>query len=347
MTLSWWRHSYVEFVFDQKSETFLACHERAFAWFGGVPERVVIDNLKAGVARQDGRDAVLSEPYRRLAQHYGFMISPNRPRTPRHKGKVESAVHYVKRNFLAGRTFADLTALNERVALWVRQVAGARCHGTTREAPLARFEGTERAALRSLPTEPFDLVSACHARVHRDCHVVVGGSYYSVPYECVGQRVEVYVGRRVVEIYRGAQLVATHLVAAQPGTRRTRTEHYPVAKRAFLEHPPERCHERAQGVGPACANVVGRLLAQRPADRLRSVQGLLRLGEKVGTGRLEAACQRALHYGDPSYRRVKTILAADLDSQPLDAAPACPVPPKPFQYERPATSFFPQEAVSC
>jgi transposase len=131
MTLSWSRHQYVQFVFNQKIETFLACHERAFAWFGGVVGRVVLDNLKAGVLVPSLHDPVLCEPYRRFAQHYGFTISPNRPYTPRHKGKVESGVHYVKRNFLAGQTFADLEALNERGRRWVMEVAGIESHGTT------------------------------------------------------------------------------------------------------------------------------------------------------------------------------------------------------------------------
>ncbi|MCP4603566.1 MAG: IS21 family transposase, partial [Proteobacteria bacterium] len=85
MTLSWSRHQYVEFVFDQSIAAWVTCHERAFAWFGGVVKKVVTDNLKAAVLKTDLHDPVLGEPYRRLAQHYGFMISPNRPRIPQHK----------------------------------------------------------------------------------------------------------------------------------------------------------------------------------------------------------------------------------------------------------------------
>ena len=352
MTLSWSRHLYVEFVFDQKIETWLGCHERAFAWFGGVPERVVIDNLKAAVIAHDLHDPVLGEPYRRLAQHFGFTISPNRPHTPRHKGKVESGVHYVKRNFLAGQEFADLEALNERARRWALEVAGPRCHGTTREAPLGRFEQTERAALGPLPDQPFDLIATYRAKVHRDCHVVVDGRYYSVPCGLIGRRVEVYVGRRVVEIYDGVTLVTTHVVAREPGERQTRTEHYPEGKRAFLENPPERCRERSREVGEACARVVGALLDDRPYDRLRSVQALLRLGERFGRERLEAACARALAYGDGRYRRVKTILEAGLDRAPVESVGAVDRERRApegggYRYARAAGSFFTQEAASC
>jgi len=348
MTFSWSRHQYVEFVFDQKMETWLRCHERALAWFGGVPKRVVIDNLKAAVIRANLHDPVLSESYRRLAQHYGFVISPNRPHTPRHKGKVESGIRYVKRNFLAGQTFADLEAANERVRQWVLEVAGVRKHGTTRQAPLVRFHATERDALAPLPTAPLDLVATYRAKVHRDCHVVVDGRFYSVPYRFIGQTVEVYVGRRIVEIYAGIELITTHPVAVERGKRTTRNEHYPEEKRAFLENGPQRCCERAQGVGRSCTEVVGLLLSDRVHDRLRSVQSLLRLADHVGKARLESACRRALHYGDPSYRRIKTILNTGLDREPLETnrarvealAPA-------YQYARDASSFFEQEVAPC
>lgn len=342
MTLSNSRHQYVEFVFDQKIETWLRCHERAFAWFGGVPRRVVLDNLKAGVIQPDLHDPVLGEPYRRLAQHYGFVISPNRPATPQHKGKVESGVHYVKRNFLAGQTFADLDAMNARVKRWIMETAGTRIHGTTKEAPLARFSRLERDALLPLPEESFDLVAAYRPKVHRDCHVVADGRYYSVPFRLIGERVEVYVGRKIVEIYHGTELVTTHPAGPKRGSRQTRLEHYPEGKRAYIENPPEQCQERAEQVGPSCSSVVDTLLSDRIHDRLRSVQSLLRFRDQVGEERLEAACRRALHYGDPSYRRIKGILGARLDEEPLE--PAMDHPDSggalEYRYARSGASFF-------
>jgi hypothetical protein len=337
----------VEFVFDQTMPTWIACHERAFGWFGGVMRRVVIDNLKAGVLQAHLHDPVLGESYRRLAQHSGFVISPNRPRTPRHKGKVESGIHYVKRNFLAGRTFADLACLNDRVRHWVMERAGQRVHGTTREAPLARFHRAEQAALQRLPEASFDLIVAYRCKVHRDCHVVVDGRYYSVPYRWIGKRVDVYVGRRVVEIYEGTDLIATHPVVEHKGQRQTRTDHYPESKRAYLENPPARCRERGAQIGEACAQVVETLLSDRVQDRLRSVQALLRLREEVGGDRLEKACKRALHYGDPSYRRIKTILQTGMEAVPVDAADAKVIALASYQFARPASTFFEKEVPSC
>lgn len=340
MTLSWSRHQYIEFVHDQRTETWIACHERAFRFFGGVPGRLVIDNLKAAVIEHKMHDPVLGEPYRRLARHYGFVISANRPRTPRHKGKVESGVHYVKRSFLAGRTFTDLQAMNEAGLRWVREQAGTRLHGTTKERPLMRFEEAEKAALTPLPTDEFEWVSAAQCRVGNDCHVTVDGSYYSVPYKYAGEKVDVYVGRRIVEIYSGTVLLVTHEKAECRGERMTRLEHYPEGKRRWLENPPERCRERAEAVGEACKQMVTDLLSDQVLDRLGGVQALLRLGEKYGNDRLEAACKRALHYGDGTYRRVKSILASNLDAAPLEEHQARIVEMAEFRFARSTSAFF-------
>lgn len=347
MTLSWSRHQYVEFVFDQKIATWVACHEHAFAWFGGVVKRVVIDNLKAGVLKTDLHDPVLGEPYRRLAQHYGFVVSPNRPRTPQHKGKVESGVHYVKRNFIAGRTFANLEIMNERVKRWVMETAGQRIHGTTKEAPLGRFHRQEQAALQALPMREFELIATYQAKVQNDCHVHVDSRYYSVPYRLIGKQVDVYVGRRLVEIYAGTELVTTHPRVEEKGGRATRLEHYPEAKREWLANPPERCRERARAIGESCAKVVDTLLDDAVQDRLRSVQSLLRLSETGSAGRLENACQRALHYGDPSYRRIKKILAAGLDRLPIERDDPKVIPLASYRFARSASTFFGKEVPSC
>jgi transposase len=109
MTLSWSRHQYVEFVFDQEVATWLRCHRDAFEYFGGVPGRVVVDNLKAAIVRATFHDPVVQRAYRECAEHYGFLIAPCRPATPQHKGKVEQGgVHYLKRNLSAVMRYSSL-----------------------------------------------------------------------------------------------------------------------------------------------------------------------------------------------------------------------------------------------
>jgi hypothetical protein len=153
--------------------------------------------------------------------------------------------------------------------------------------------------------------------------VTLDGSFYSAPYRYIGQMLDAHIGERVVELFDGVELVATHLRAVEKGEWHTRNEHYPPDKAEYLERTPERCREIARGIGDETARVVELLLSERPQDRLRSAQQVLRLADDHGRNRLEAGCRRALYYGDSSYRRIKEILKAGLD---LEALPPPPIP---------------------
>ena len=325
MTLSWSRHQYVEFVFDQKVATWLRCHRNALQFFKGVPQRVVIDNLKAGIVNRYWEEPAAQQGYRECAEHYGFLISPCRPRTPEHKGKVEQGgVHYVKRNFLGGREPTTLTQANRDVRAWCLETAGKRRHGTTREQPLARF-ATEQATLRPLPEAPYDLAIWKQVKVHRDCHVVFDNAYYSVPFRLVGQTLWVRGGTQSVQLYTSDyQPAATHERALQPGRRVTNVAHLPVEKVAGWLLTRENCLERATAVGTATREVVTRYLEHRPEDRLRTAGRVLALCERFGDARLESACRRALRYDDPSYITIKHILEQGLDQAPLPETTAAP-----------------------
>lgn len=316
-TLGYSRHQYAELVFDQKVGTWIALHKHTFEFFGGVPKRVIPDNLKAAVKEALVHDPVLGEAYRRLALHYGFLISPTLPHTPQHKGKVESGVHYIQRNFMAGQEFLDSEVANEHLRLWIFNTAGVRKHGTTAEAPLYLFNEFERPALQPLPPQPFQLLEIRTAKVHPDCHVVISGSFYSVPFAFVGQVLTAHVSENFVEIYHGQELVSSHVRSTQPGKWQTHLEDYPPAKAAYLIRTPHYCRTQASQIGPATLQVVEHLLAERPLDRLRTAQAILQLEESVGPKRLEAACARAVYFGVLNYRQIKLILNAALDREPL------------------------------
>jgi transposase len=325
MTLSWSRQQYVEFVFDQKVGTWLCCHRHAFAFFGGVPERVRIDNLKAGIAHACWNEPAAQRAYRECAEHYDFLITPCYPDTPEHKGKVEQGgVHYVKRNFLGGRIPTTLTQANRDVRRWVNTTAGQRIHGTTREKPLARFEA-EREMLRPLPGTPYDLAVWKQVKLHRDCYVVFDQAYYSAPFRLVGQQLWVRGGVQSVEIYTDDyQLVATHTRAYQPGQRLTHLDHLPPYKVPGITLSREGCRLRADEMGPDTRKVVDVLLDHRPEDRLRTAARLLKLGERFGPQRLELACHRALRFDDPAYTTIKRILEEGLEGEELPSAEPAP-----------------------
>jgi hypothetical protein len=336
---------YAELVFDQRAPTWIACHRHAFEFWGGVPKRVVPDNLRAAVRRVAIDEPVLAEAYRQMALHYGFLISPTRPHTPRHKGKVESVVHYVKRNFLAGRKFTDAQMANRELLVWVIDTAGQRTHGTTKQPPLRLFNDLERAVLLPLPDRPFSLMETKLAKVHPDGHVTLAGSYYSVPYHYVGKLVELHVYQETVQIYSDFELVCTHPRATGQGKWMTRLDHLPTNSAAYLGKTPSLCRSQASKIGPATREMVDRLFGDaHPLDQLRSVQGLLRLADAHGQKRLEAACARALRFGKVTRRGVKEILNAGLDMEPLPEAQAVATA-EDFEFSRTPDELFslPQE----
>lgn len=339
LVLSWSRHLYAEVVFDQRVETWLHCHQHAFEAWGGVPARVVPDNLKAAVVRASFTEPLAQRAYRECAAHYGFLIDPTPPRTPRHKGKVEQGgVHYVARNFLAGRDPEPLDVRNAALRRWTVQTAGRRTHGTTKQAPLDRFETVERATLQFLPPTPYDLAVWKQAIVARDCHLTFEGAYYSVPYRLVGTPVLLRGGARTIEVYDAThQLVTTHSRVAA-GARQTHLRHLPAAKIPNLVLTREDCVAQAHAIGPATTMLVQALLDHRPEDRLRSAGRLVRLAQRTSPSRVEQACARALAFGVSDYPTVKRILHAGLDAEAL-APPTGGEPAPAYVFTRPAAEF--------
>ena len=320
LVLSFSRHLYAEVVFDQRVETWLACHAHAFRAFGGVPARLVPDNLKAAIVQASFTDPVVQRSYRECAEHYGFLIDPNPPYSPHLKGKVESGVHYVKRNFLAGREPTAVDVLNRALRDWVQTIAGERLHGTTKRRPLAQFETIERSALLPLPATTYETAMWAQATVQRDNYLTFDRSYYSAPFRLVGQRLWVRGGSRTVTLSTaGHEWVATHDRATEPGQRQTLVAHLPPQKVTGVTLTREQCRLQAVAVGPATAALVGRLLDHRPEDRLRAAGRLLALARPATAERLERACARAAAFGEDGYPAVKRILEAGLDTEPLPA----------------------------
>ena len=328
MTLCWSRHQYAEVVFDQKVDTWIGLHIRAFEFFGGVPKRIVIDNLKAAIVKACFHDPMVQRSYRELAEHYGFLISPCRIRKPEHKGKVESGVHYVKRNPLVGQKGRPLPEVNTFLLQWIMDTAGLRIHGTTKEKPLVRFEEAEKGVLQPLPDCRYEPAVWKSVKLHPDCHVVFDNAYYSAPCRLVGQALMVRGTAKTVEIYHEWSHLATHPRARKKGERLTDSAHLPPEKVQGLMPAPAKVREEARKVGSATLEVVEFLLGDRPLDRLRGAQGIVRLAVKYGRDRLERACERAHFYDDICYGTIRNILVKGLDSVPIpeEAYPSGPLP---------------------
>ena len=260
-------------------------------------------------------DPKLNRSYAELAEHYGTLIDPARVRKPRDKPRVERPMPYVRDSLWRGREFVSLQQMQTAAVDWCRQVAGRRaCRPLDGAAPAAVFEAVEAEALNPLPARPFVPATWSTGKVGPDIHVKVGKALYSVPSRLIGQRLDARETWTTVQLFHDGQLVATHARAGKG--KRTDMSHYPPEKIAFAMRTPAWCRRRAAETGPACTAVIASLLEVGALYRLRSAQGVLGLADKHGPDRLEAACAKAIAAGDPSYRTVKGILVAGVETDP-------------------------------
>ncbi len=260
MVLACCRHMFVRPVLRLDAAAWVAAHVAAFTFFGGVPRRLVIDNLRTGVDRADLYDPKMNRAYAELAEHYGTLIDPARARKPTDKPRVERSIRFVRDSFWRGRDWASETEMQAAAVRWCLDVAGRRAHRSLDgAAPLAVFTALERPALIPLPPAPFELAAWSTPKVGPDCHVKVGKALYSVPWRLIGTRVDARETARIVQIFTAGELVKTWPRAE----RGRRTDHgdYPPEKVAFFMRTPAWCRHRAEEFGPAIAELVGGLLA--------------------------------------------------------------------------------------
>lgn len=317
MVLCCSRHIFVRPVIKMDQRAWTECHVEAFVFFGGVPARLVPDNLKTGVDKPDLYDPKINRSYAELATHYGVLIDPARAVKPRDKPQIERPMPYIRDSFWRGREFTSLAQMQADAVRWCRQVAGARsCRGLDGAKPQVIFDAVEAATLTALPASPFVLATWAAAKVGPDIHARVDGVLYSIPWRHLGKSVDARVTATMVQFFCDGELIKTH--PRKTRGKQTDFGDYPPEKIAFHMRTPTWCRRKAAEIGPACTEVINELLAENALYRLRAAQGVLGLADKHNPGRLEAACAKAITVGDPAYKTVKGILVAGTES---DQAP--------------------------
>jgi transposase len=317
LTLCFSRYSYYELVLDQTVPTFLGAIRRAFEDLGGVPTRLKPDNLKSAVLVNALGERYYQEDFFRFCQHYGCAPDAARPRTPTDKGRTERDIGYVKQGCFGGRDFASFADAQAWLARWRREIALVRVHGTTRRRPLDLFAETERAALKALPSEAYEIARFGRYRVRKDCHVQVLGSYYSVPYALVGTDVTVRTSEQRIEVFAAGERVASHARALTVGATVTETRHYPLTKQLGSHEIHRQRVALVRSAGPHTQGYLGRL-RDGPWVFGDQIARLHRLALRFGLAALEQASARAVHFGAlDGARRVERILERGLEGQPL------------------------------
>jgi transposase len=301
---------YGEFVFTQKSSDFLAVQDRCFSFFGGVPEAVIIDNLKSGVKSAHRYDPEHNRAYFDYARHMGFVVLPARPSTPRDKPSIEGNINVAQRQFFAefrDHIFYSLEELNAAFRNYNHQLnrEEMKDYGVSR---LDRFE-KEKSALKPLPENAFEVVTYKTAKVHTDCHVQAQNNFYSVPYRFIGQTVRVKIGTRMMEIFNADHdPIALHVRLTGRGDFSTDESHYPPGKIVANRLDILSLKKEAALTGRNLSLVVDELLASpQPLRHLRRIQGLVRLKKNYPVSSIEYACAQALTFKRYNYQFIESL----------------------------------------
>lgn len=309
--------TYVEAVLDQTAPSWARCHVRAFAYSGAVPHALVPDNLKSGVTKPCFYEPEINRSYAELAAHYNTAILPARIRRPRDKAKAEAGVLVAQRWILAvlrQRTFFTLAEMNEAI----RELLGdlnARLLKKLQRSRRELFESQDRPAALRLPDRPYQYAEWIKAKVNFDYSIEADRHIYSVPFRFLREKLDVRLTAMTVEVFERGERIAAHVRSYKPGGQTILDEHRPPEHRKFLEWTPSRIIAWAARTGPSTAAVVERVMAARrhPEEGFRACAGIMRMGEKYGAERVEAAASRAVKFNACSYKYIRSILVAGLD----------------------------------
>ena len=316
VTLCFSRYAFLAITLRQDLAAVIDGLESAWVFFGGVVKRLVEDNLKPVVTRADRYAPGIDRVFLEYAQYRGFVVDPAIVRHATGKPKVERGIPYCRQDFFRGEAFRDLAEMQARAVGWCRDIAGTRVHGTTRQVPRVVFETVEQPALLPVAPAPFDRPTWATATVHPDHHIQFRHALYSVSTRYLGKRVEVRGDSRLVRIYLHGAQIKVHPVQP-PGGRSTDYSDYPAERAAYAMRAPEACVHQAEQVGPAMGQFVRVLLSGTfPGARLRQAQKLLRLAQRYGAARVNAACARALAFELLEVSRVERILHTALEREP-------------------------------
>ena len=308
VTLSYSRHM---FVWPTLTQTVLdVCQglDEAWGFFGGIPRRLVLDNASSMVTVASAQAPVLQRSFGEYMQARGILADPARVRRPQDKGRVENAVPYVRERWCDGERFLGVDDARRSAARWCYEVAGARVHGTTRLVPRDVFAAEEKAHLMPPPQARFDVPIWSQAKVHPDHHAQVARALYSLPTAYIGRLLDVRLDSKRVRFYSGAELVKVHNRVA-PGKRSTDPSDYPRTKTAYALRNVDALVHAARGKGEHVGAFAQKLLGgPLPWAKMRQAQALMRLCDRYGPERVDAACARAIAFDVYDVPRIERLL---------------------------------------
>lgn len=324
------RYAYVEPTLDMKEGTWLRCHVRMFAFFGGGVPCIVPDNLRTGIRKHPKEgEPELNDAYREMAAHYGCAVMPARVRKPKDKPSVENTVGNIATAIIAKLRGREFTSLDQ-LASAVRGALGEYNAAPFQKRPGSRkeiFESEEKPLLRPLPAIPYEVCRWVLGRkVQMNSHVSYRKCFYSVPCAHVGETVDLKVTDTTLEVWKGGERLSTHALFPPYATNRYATNGADMpAGRSYSDWDAARIRSWASRIGDSCSAVIERIFqsVQYEEQGFNACLSVLRLSHRYGSARLEAACAIALRSGarSPRYRQIKPILETGQDLGGKDRQP--------------------------
>lgn len=307
MVLCYSRRMYVEFTLGQSQEQFLACHQRAFQYFNAVPTEIMVDNCKTAVLSHAlGAPAVLHPRYLDFARHYGFAIKACGPYKPHEKGRVENAVGYFKKNFLAGLELSSLDALNAAARQWLDQVANVRIHGETHQKPQDLF-AEEKSKMNPLTLLPYDLGTVSTVLVSRRCRITYESNRYSVPPRYAHSTITLKAYPDRLCLYSQDQLIAEHPRSYDRHQDFEKPEHVQELLAQRRQARAGQLLSRFLALSPHAPDYYQRLAEKRGNPR-HHVQKIVALSEIYGPEKVQRALEDAWAYQAFSCEYIANLL---------------------------------------
>jgi transposase len=309
-TLSHSRFKFIEFVWKQDQRSFIGSHLRMFDFFGGVPKRLVIDNLKAGVLKPDLYLPEFNRAYQEMAEHYGCFIDPARPHHPKDKAKVERAVPVVREYFRKLKALhlnLDIAGANKAARKWSLETDGMKVHGTTGLKPFEVFEQIETSQLAALPVDHFEVPTWKAAKVHVDQFIQFDKKTYGVSQALVGKYLWVRATEKLIHIYDDHTLVKRYV--RSEAYQQYDPNDFPENFQLMLEsHDAQQVLQRAEAVGPAFKKLLLQVLSPHAKLNYRRALALLRLREKYPKEQLNRAAETACLHKIHTPRQLKALI---------------------------------------
>lgn len=306
------KQGYYTITYDQKLETLIKELENAFSYFGGVPKRLKVDNMKTAILKNQHYDLEFNQDFLEFAYHHQTVIVPCSPYSPEQKGTVESGVKYLQNNFIAGRKFVNEVDLKRQLKEWMDNYANKRVHGTTRKVPDVVFESLEKEKLQSLPNEEFAFFNRCVRTVSNNCHIHFENNYYSVPANLVGKEVTIRFNSHLLRIICEGEQVVLHQKAKGIGNYVTLRHHLPDYKVYSETEYQKRLEEQMADIGEEAHEYFRFLLVTKEGYWFRSVRAILGMAQAFGNEAVNLTLKRARYYKVTDLTTIKNILTKKL-----------------------------------